>query len=591
MLCRAHVSQCDQRPGTCLNCEKASRECGGYRNAVDMMFLDETEIVSKKMKADLSIQQSMLSKDSLSPPAPIKPASIPRQIARTFATLPPELESQATTVFYTYFALDKQSNESKSTLFATVSPDSPLPGARALYHSMVALGLASMAIHTSADSGLSEHAEAQYLTAISALSPAVSSPTEVKSDQTLLAVMVLTIFETFSLPAPSQTSSTNQVTNLTAWSNHVSGAAALLEARGIEQFETQQGARLFAQAAIPLCVNCMQAGKLIPPIIPQLLEEAKAREGINFTSVVTAPWRSLQMIIQFTDFIVRVRQRQITDLLHIMEAATTMDGEAHSILTNMPQYADRQVVTNITPLDQYEDMLPLGYCHAYSSFMASEITNGLRAFRLQLNGLMRDCLLIGMTRRPPLFTDPSDYQLLQSTTENLRTISDEIIASVPQYLGYIPTTLFATSPPTTTLNPPGSRATTPIPSGPNFLWSPFPPPPPHLPLGALPLVRSAAGCHMPWALMTVAVTDVATPETQAWVARRLQQVSEQCHVQQAAALARRVREGSWVEGWWRGVCPKDGLGWRDGGGERAGSATREESVEGGSVGGGSQLGD
>ncbi|ETN36665.1 uncharacterized protein HMPREF1541_08943 [Cyphellophora europaea CBS 101466] len=568
--CRKRKIRCDQRPGTCMNCEKANRECTGYRNAIDLMFHDETEVVARKMRSELSFDfASDSDRGALPQPSiPQKSIAFPQVDTSSIQTsdLPPALETQATTFFYRHFLLNNTYYANETELFANLSPLSPLPSVRSLYHSIVALGLGSLVIHSSTHSEvpLSVYSEAQYLAAISALGSAVSSPSEATSDQTLLSVMILTIFETFTLSTPKLSPNAQPtVPSLTAWSNHISGAAALLEARGSDQFARPDGLRLFVQAAVPLCVNCLQQGRPVPESIPSVVAEGRARNLINEASLPQSPWHSFEFVIRFTHFAGRVRQRQITDLVELLEYSTAMDQEAEDICAGLLGSNELQVVTSVPTLDPKDDILPLGYCHGYPSFMLAELLNGLRAFRLQLNGLVRSVLLVGMTQRPPLFPGAEHTTLLQQATDNIRTFSDEIIASVPQYLGYVPTSQH--SPPYSGVD---SRDTTPgappspgdIPRKPAFPWSPFPSPSATA-LGSLPLVRSAGGCHMPWALMTVATTDVATKTTQAWVAKRLWQTARQYSIAQAAVLAKRVSEGTWVEGWWRGISPKDGKGW------------------------------
>jgi hypothetical protein len=44
------IYQCDQAIPACGQCIKSKRNCPGYRNEVDLMFLDETRMVVKKAR-------------------------------------------------------------------------------------------------------------------------------------------------------------------------------------------------------------------------------------------------------------------------------------------------------------------------------------------------------------------------------------------------------------------------------------------------------------------------------------------------------------------------------------------------------------
>lgn len=62
--------------------------------------------------------------------------------------------------------------------------------------------------------------------------------------------------------------------------------------------------------------------------------------------------------------------------------------------------------------------------------------NGVRAIRIVLNQMIRSFLLRGFAARPPLFTEQTYTLMFQHATDNLIMLQNEVIASVPQYLGY-----------------------------------------------------------------------------------------------------------------------------------------------------------
>ena len=517
------------------------------------MFLDETQGVTDKMRAESGVEFAIEPKERTISQPPPQPAI---REGPSSATLPTELEDQATKFFFTHFVIQNPLYHNQSSLFSHLSRKSSSSSSQSLYHSVLALGLAAMSRHLEASAqmpDLSSHAQSQYVAAISALHLALSSPDEATADSTLVAVMILTIFETLSLPPTQSPSLIDQSPpkTLSTWSNHVTGAAAILEARGPEQFETQDGLRLFVQAAVPLCVNCMQLGKPVPPIIRELIESAGACDLTAVQEVVEKPpWWCFGLLVRFSDFFGRVRHKHITALEEILELARTMDFEAEIMLDKLVSSEQRHIIYDVPGRTAHDDILPLGYCHVYPSFPTSELTNGVRSVRLLLNQMIRSVLLRGFLQRPPLFVEAEHTSLLHRATDTLRWISDDIIASVPQYLGYIGRDAGS----------PGSRGTsgrspaTELPK-PNFLWSHFPVPPASQ-LGSLPLVRSAAGCHILWALFTVATTDVATETMQLWVAKRLGQIGSECGVRQAMVLAERVGGAAWEEGWWRAVSPR-----------------------------------
>ena len=94
-----------------------------------------------------------------------------------------------------------------------------------LANCMKAVGLASLASAAHAPELIKE-AKKRYLSAIQLTNAALGSSVDVKKDSTLLAIMLLSIFETV-------TSSDQR--SLSAWSSHINGAAAVIKTRGPEQ--------------------------------------------------------------------------------------------------------------------------------------------------------------------------------------------------------------------------------------------------------------------------------------------------------------------------------------------------------------------
>ena len=524
-----------------------------------MMFLDETQEVTRKMKGVTTFDFADTTKDGRPTRLPVSVAPPEKKFTGDIDILPAELESQAMGVFFTHFTQQSTYYQNNQSLFNNLSKDSEDASSQALYNAMIALGLVTLYHYppNPLQAPLAEHAEAKYLSAVRALNQAISDPVEVKADGTLLAVMILVMYETFAVPSShSPELGKPNVTTLGAWSNHVDGAAALLEMRGANQFATRDGLRLFVQAGIPLCVNCMQKGLPLPDVMTELTLAARdAGHPSDADPMQNALWRAFEFTVKFTSFWGQVRNQQTADLCDLVSICTTLDEEgvkaAHAILGSAPRRVIQRSDLNMFPqLLSDDSIMPLGYCHEYALFNMAELSNGMRAMRLQINQLLRSLLLIGMTRRPPLFSTAEHTALLQHATDTMRAMSDGIVASVPQYLGYLS----------------GSRQSSPVDGSstigkPNFLWSHFPRPSSAL-MGSLPLVRSASGCHLPWALSASANCDTATEDHRQWVVQRLAQIAAECNVQQASFLLERVKTKSWPEGWWRAVCPAHGRGWQ-----------------------------
>jgi hypothetical protein len=106
-----------------------------------------------------------------------------------------------------------------------------------------------------------------YNTAIESLNSALSTPTTAVLDSTLLSVLLLGLFEAVVFRGRKKP---------TSWAAHTQGALALLRLRGLEQFKTEIGRKMFLHAANNIRANCAQTWLTIPEELKQLQERAAA---------------------------------------------------------------------------------------------------------------------------------------------------------------------------------------------------------------------------------------------------------------------------------------------------------------------------
>jgi len=116
-----------------------------------------------------------------------------------------------------------------------------------LFASVRATGLAGFS-NVANSPELMKKSRRDYSTAIQLVNAALRSPADVSKDSTLLAVMILSIFEAIS--------GFNQ-RSLKAWAEHIHGAAALVNVRGCEQLRSREGFRLFNQVTSGLLMSCI----------------------------------------------------------------------------------------------------------------------------------------------------------------------------------------------------------------------------------------------------------------------------------------------------------------------------------------------
>lgn len=278
--------QCDQNPEGCGQCKKAKRECPGYRVPGDVIFRNESDNVIKKFKAkEARTKTKAVVKFPASLPMPAEGSDVDSEesmeVVRQFVpalsyALAQSIEERATIFFVANYIIgDSGPTRGHLDYLQDLYHTDTLP--ESLMTSIQAVGLAGYA-HAVRAPSLKLNARYLYVRALRATNAALRSPTEVKKDSTLMAIMVLQIFETIT--------GCNRL-SLTAWAEHVAGAAALLQLRGPEQLNTRSGRRMFIQASSALMISCIQRGLYLPDFVPEWSAEAKKLMSAPDASVRT----------------------------------------------------------------------------------------------------------------------------------------------------------------------------------------------------------------------------------------------------------------------------------------------------------------
>ena len=383
-----------------------------------------------------------------------------------------------------------------------------------------AVGLAGVSNFTKAP-GLLVAANKQYVTAVRHLKTALQSPVEVKKDTTLMAVMMLGIFETLV---------GNSENSLVAWASHLKGAAALMKIRGPEQMKSVAGRRLYGQISAMLASSCLQGESELPEHILELrLELGK------YVDTKDMAWANHGVLLRFTNLYAAVQHGKLTDLQEILSQCLGLDNKLVEISSNATE--DWTFSTMYT--DDDPELVYNGRFHIYQHALSAQIWNGMRALRIMLNEMIRNVLLKGFSSRPPLFVFKVHTEQLQSSTDVLYELSSDIISSVPQYLGYTckenlvsPGSLFASSEPILPRNPGQMRSA--------FLET-RQDLPADMKTSSVPLLRTA-GYQLPWSLFLVGVADIVTEPVLRWVIKILKEITRVLGIQQATVLAERLEQ-------------------------------------------------
>lgn len=166
--------------------------------------------------------------------------------------LSPDAEDQATCFFFKNYVLDEESL-TRSYFDYLPALYGQARGNGILVDAVNAIGLAGLANSRRA-SEVMVKANLIYGRAVRKTSERLKT-SQAKEDQTLVAVMLLGMYEVCDLCLRScspradfdKTNASDTPSSLRSWTSHITGSMAMLRLRGIEQLNTDIGRRIFAQ--------------------------------------------------------------------------------------------------------------------------------------------------------------------------------------------------------------------------------------------------------------------------------------------------------------------------------------------------------
>ncbi|TAQ91109.1 hypothetical protein B7494_g534 [Chlorociboria aeruginascens] len=391
-------------------------------------------------------------------------------------------EEQATSFFFRNYVLDDKATKHFEYLLDVYSNE--IIG-NALSETIMALGMAGLS-NFWRDPKIMVNAQCKYNSALRLISSRLRDIEEAKADQTLISVMLLGLYETNTCNGPQ---------SMKSWTQHISGAASLLNLRGKQQLRTPVGHSLFLHLRSQLLVNCLQRRVPVPDSISQWSEIAIEHETAD--EVVST--RLSQITIQLCNLRGTMDSfHDYSDPEHIILSLYDIDIKFAEWVERCPSSFLYQTVT----LDARSEGVFSDHYHVYSNSWFATIWNHYRSVRILTNELILSQLNYLRTVRPdmselelqsPVFME---NQLLASTSLLIQ-LSHDICASVPYILGYSPNQ--------------GAHE-----------------PSPHS-------MRAVSGNLLLWPLYCAACTPIVSDMMCNWVAGRLKIISKIMGIRQAAA--------------------------------------------------------
>jgi hypothetical protein len=448
-------------------------------------------------------------------------------------SLAPNIEELATGFFFSNYVIDVKGPtrghlDHLHDIYNTYDMDENLLA------SMKAVGLAGCS-HVTHSPQLMKGARQQYTKALRLTNEALASPTDAKKDSTLLAIMILGIFETVA--------GCNQK-SLIAWSEHIKGAAALVSIRGTEQLRTPAGRRMFIQVCTNLLICCIQRRLPVPNHIIELRAEAA-----KHIQTFELGWLFQENMIAFANFRSETRSGAISDPQEIISKALEIDGTLLGMFSVAPPGWEYETIFT----DAADpDLVYNGCYHVYYDHWVAQLWNGMRSVRLLLNEQVRELILAGLASKPPRFLGPEYTAQVQISTDVILQMQADILASVPQHLGFAGVKRASSYAPPSLSSEPSPEENQ---QKSSFIWNDFfnsthfVGTPSQIP-SETPMIRAAGGYFLMWPLFLCGVMDLASRSSQRWVSRLLRYIGETMGIQQALVIAKVVERREDIKVWY-----------------------------------------
>ncbi|KAK4867607.1 hypothetical protein LT330_001117 [Penicillium expansum] len=371
-------------------------ECLGYRDEWALVFRDQTDHTIKRSKKI----ETESATDKLPSPA---------------RRLNPSADEIGVNYFFRNFVVDQTSSRGCLNYIPSVFRDDG--GHPTLVASMAAVGLVALANSTQ-QSELASIARAKYTEAIHNVNTALASPIDSLKDSTLMSVISLGVFE--------------HVSEHKSWIRHVHGAAALVLARGKGQFTSPASILMFNQVRADLVLACVHGEKPFPKDMIELQEEAA-----KHTDASSAFWLLGVLGTRCANLLMGVRENKTVSFWpEYLNEATIIESD---LQYSVELLAIQEPYTTTHDSGGASRMIYNGRIDLYKDSWAIRVWNNLR------NLYMIVCEIRLYLLKKILVTDPTltlafqeSLKLkLQITKQTLSKLGDDILATIPQALGFL----------------------------------------------------------------------------------------------------------------------------------------------------------
>ncbi|KAJ5237373.1 hypothetical protein N7489_007464 [Penicillium chrysogenum] len=325
---------------------------------------------------------------------------------------------------------------------------------------ILALSFGGLA-RTTSQADLLTRSMMMYTRTMERVNLALADPQAARRDSTIVSVLVLALYE-FSKAS------------IDGWKHHIEGATSLLNLRGRSQFSTSTGVQIFKDVSSQLLTNCLRSGFPMPSSLRMLRIEAA-----NAISVSDPYWVTCSGMVELLDLYQHISPGgysffpnssgasssglaapsdssnspstasgsspastsmlsgplkganvSIEDLERYLSQAFEIDYRLESTFSKCPSEWQFTVKSNPSSNSRRD------VNHIYHDVWIASVWNSMRVCRILANHAISHLLLRGANTDSNWFFANNYADRMHQATRTIVRLRDEILASVPQLMGY-----------------------------------------------------------------------------------------------------------------------------------------------------------
>ncbi|KAL3493483.1 hypothetical protein BJX62DRAFT_82052 [Aspergillus germanicus] len=431
--CRIKRRKCDLSSPACRQCVRAGSKCDGYRDGNLITFRDQTvETLGKiplypdnnPLLVSFHGNQGGSSRSRLSQQAQIYQDK--KQTSHDpWSKLAITPEDQAVHFFFYHYAV-QGSSQARSHPDCLSIINARATGSGYLADIIIAVGMSSLASLKNAAT-LTHAASRTFSRALRDIRAALEDPAEATSDQMLVAVMLLALYETVTSDSDGDSN---------PWDRHVDGALALIQLRGAGQLHNRISRCIFHNLTTEILINCLQRGLRAPITLINLMVDARKYE----TAQEEPATRLADMIVSVCAIVASGKEdtKGEDDLFSYISALLSIDTDLECWTQILP--AEYEYTTLTEPDEPRGTEAHMGRYDTYTSVEIAHMWNLQRCARITLRQALIETLskhpnkLSSQPKSPFLPISISYTHLLHASNAVIEENTSDICYSAPYIL-------------------------------------------------------------------------------------------------------------------------------------------------------------